>query len=102
MAKMKPNVENSKFRILEVEWRFSTEVFTTLKHFNGFNIEISVYFSAMIKIRLLKNITQMSDLKSTIHDNKMLSKKIIKYEILIIDETRIIFSINDGTGEQND
>jgi hypothetical protein len=42
MAKMKINVENSKFKILEVALGFTTKVFMAPKHLNGFNIEISV------------------------------------------------------------
>jgi hypothetical protein len=38
MAKMKTNVENSKFNILEVALTFPTKVFTTPKHLNDFNM----------------------------------------------------------------
>jgi hypothetical protein len=42
MAKIKTSVENEKFKILEVALSFTTEVFTTPKHLNGFNIQISL------------------------------------------------------------
>jgi hypothetical protein len=55
----------------------------------------------MIKIRLLKNVTRMSDLKSTNpKDRKILSKKISGLKSSLIDGTRIEFSINHEFGNK--
>jgi len=66
MAKMKKkNVENSKFKILEVALSFTIEVFTTPNNFIGLNIEISrkKILQPWKQISLIKNVTKMSDLK---------------------------------------